>query len=109
SRLRASQGSSSLGSSRMSGSVCVMMNQLGFEANEIGTEAVAHAGVRGFQFEAGDQLGLDRDLDQNRMSEDSGDRFAAGLHLHWGYSTGNRQTDRRAIRAERCPGSLRQP
>ena len=84
-----------------------MMNQLGFEANEIGTEAVAHDGVRGFQFEAGDQLRLDRDLDQNRMSEDSGDRFAASLDFLWGYRTGSRQTDRRAIRAERCPGSLR--
>jgi len=84
------------------------MNQLGFEANEVGTEAVAHDRVRGFQFEAGDQLRLDRDLDQNRVSEDPGDRFAASLHFLWGYRTGSRQTDRRAIRAERCPGSLRE-
>ena len=69
------------------------MNQLGFEANEVGTEAVAHDRVRGFQFEAGDQLWLDSDLDQNRMSEDTGDRFAASLHFLWGYRTGNRQTD----------------
>ena len=39
------------------------MNQPGFETNEIGTEAVAHDGVRGFQFEAGDQFGLDGDLE----------------------------------------------
>jgi len=39
------------------------MNQLGFEADEIGTEAVAHDCVRGFQFKAGDQLRLDSDLD----------------------------------------------
>src|SRR5271169_1911784 len=102
SRLRASQGSW-----RVSGSVCVMMKQPGFEANEIGAEAVAHDGMRGFQFNAGDQLRLDGDLDQNRMSEDPGDRFAARLHFLWGYRTGNRQTARRAIRAQRCPGSLR--
>jgi len=85
-----------------------MMNQLGFEANEVGAEAVAHDGVRSFQFEAGDQLWLDRDVDQNRMSEDAGDRFAASLHFLRGDRTGNRQTDRSAIRAERCPGSLRE-
>jgi hypothetical protein len=89
-----------------------MMNQLGFEANEIGTEAIAHDGVRGFQFETGDQLGLYGDLDQNRMAEDAGERFAAGLHFLWRYRTGSRQADRRAIGADRCPGSrreLRQP
>ena len=53
------------------------MNQPGFEANEICTETVTHDGVRGLQFEAGDQLRFDGDLDQNRMSEDAGDRFAA--------------------------------
>src|SRR6516165_8403553 len=74
SRLRVSQGSS-----RVSGSVCVMMNQLGSETNEIGTEAVAHDRVRGFQFDAGDQFGIDRDLDQNRVSEDAGEHLAAGL------------------------------
>src|SRR5271165_7337802 len=85
-----------------------MVNQPGFEANEISTEAVAHDGVWGFQFEAGDQLGLDGDLEQNRMPEDAGERFAAGLHLLRGYRTGSGQSDRRAIRAERCPGSLRE-
>ena len=84
------------------------MKQPGFEANEIGAEAVAHDGVRGFQFETGDQLGLYGDLDQNRMAEDPGERFAAGLHLLRGYRTGSRQTDRRAIRAERRPSSLRE-
>ena len=66
----------------------------------------AHDGMRSFQFEAGDQLRFDGDLDQNRVGEDPGDRFAASLHFLWGYRTGNRQTDRRAIRAEGCPGSL---
>src|SRR5260370_17625021 len=42
------------------------------------------------------------------MSEDSDERFAAGLLLLRGARTGSRQTDRRAIRAERCPGSLRE-
>ena len=56
-----------------------MMNQLGFEADEIGTEAVAHDRMRGFQFNAGDQLRLDSDLDGNRVTEDAGESFAARL------------------------------
>ena len=84
------------------------MNQLGFEANEIGTEAVAHDRVRRFQFDAGDQFGLDRDLDQNRMAEDAGERFAAGLYFLGGYRPGGSQTDRGASRADRRPGSLRE-
>src|SRR5271167_1461728 len=83
-----------------------MMNQPGFEANEIGTEAVAHDGVRSLQFEAGDQLGLDGDLEQNGMSENTGERLAAGLHFLRGYRTSSRQADRRAVRADRSPGSF---
>jgi len=49
------------------------MNQLRFEADEIGTEAVAHDGVRGFQLEAGDQCRLDGDFEQDRMAEDPGE------------------------------------
>src|SRR5205814_7640290 len=101
-RLCASQESPSV-----SGSVCVMMKQLRFEANKVGAEAVAHDRMRGFQFEAGDQRGFDGDLKQDRVSEDTGERFAAGLHLLRGYRTGGRQTDRRTIRADRCSGSLR--
>ena len=85
-----------------------MVHQFGFETNEIGAEAVAHDRVRSFQFDTGDQLGIDRDFDQNRVSEDVGDGFAAGLLFLRGHRAGNRQTDRGAIRAERCPGSLRE-
>ena len=75
------------------------MNQLGFEANEIGAEAVAHDHVRGFQFDAGDQPGIDRDLHQNRMSDDLGEGLAAGLDFLRGRRAGGRQTDRRAAMA----------
>ena len=44
-----------------------------FEASEIRPEAIAHDRVRELQFEAGDQLRIDRELDRNRCP-----RIAAG-------------------------------
>src|SRR5215813_4644276 len=74
SRLRASQASLSV-----SGDVCVMVHQLAFDTNEIGAEAVAHDRMWGIEFDSGDQRGIDRDLDRNRVSEDGGQSLAAGL------------------------------
>jgi hypothetical protein len=64
-----------------------MVNHPGFKANEIGTEAIAHDGVWRFQFYPGNQRGLDLDLDQNRMSKDTGKRRATGLNFLRGYCT----------------------
>lgn len=62
--------------------------------------------MRGFQLEAGDQLGLDRDFEQDGMAEDPGERFAASLHFLRGDRTGRRQTHRGSVRTERCSGPL---
>src|SRR5262249_12940589 len=102
SRLRASQASLSV-----SGDVCVMVHQLAFETNEIGAEAVAHDRVWGFEFDSGDQRGIDRNVERNRMSENAGQSFAAGLLFLRGYRAGDGQMDRSAIGTDRCPGSLR--
>jgi hypothetical protein len=71
-----------------------MVNQPGFEANEIGTEAVAHDRVRRFQFDPGDERRLYCDLDQNRMSEDACEGRATGFHFLRGYRTGGCQSNR---------------
>ena len=80
-----------------------MVHQFGFETNEIGAEAVAHDRVRSFQFDTGDQRGIDRDFNRNRVSEDVAEGFAAGLLFLRGHRAGNRQMDRGAIRADAMP------
>jgi hypothetical protein len=68
--------------------------------------------MRSLQLEAGDQLGLDCDLEQNRMAEHADERLAASLDFLRGDRAGRRQTHRGSVRTERCPGGLgelRQP
>src|SRR5206468_923394 len=96
------------GLSKVSNCVCVMMNQPGFKTNEISTKAVANDSMRCFQFKTDDQLKLHENLEQNQMSENTNERFAANLHLLQNDHTNSRQTDQCAIRTKQCPNSLQE-
>ena len=84
-RLRASQG---VGEGVRS--VCVMVHQFGLETNEIRAEAVAHDRVRGFQFDAGDERGIDRDSSATGCPR-TREGVAAGLVFFRGHRAGSRQ------------------
>jgi len=80
-----------------------MMNQLEFEANEIGAKLLRTRPRGGFQLDAGDQFGIDRDPDQDRMVENLDEGLAAGLESPPSSAAPRRRCSDRWSQGHRAP------